>query len=140
MPMGMPPPGAPRPQFGGPPGAGAAAAPGFGPPGSMLQQHGAPPQMGGPRPPPMGGAGGAPQPAGLAPVATGGGGPPGQLLQQGSSSFSTPRKAAGGLEQQAHGTPPPFALQVASPSPTKRGVMPPHMQGERAGAASCLRV
>ena len=66
----------------------------------------------------------------------------------GSGGYGTPTKAAGALQQQQpHGTPPPFSLQMSTPSPTKlRGGMPgqplvqnPHQQqqqGESQDAAA----
>lgn len=43
--------------------------------------------------------------------------------------YSTPRKADVPPQQQPHGTPPPFALQMSSPSPTKRGAPQPPVGG-----------
>ncbi|PSC68317.1 transport Sec24-like protein [Micractinium conductrix] len=46
------------------------------------------------------------------------------LASTASGGFSTPRKSQQQQQQQEpYGTPPPFALQVASPSPTKRAGM-----------------
>lgn len=134
MPGGVPPPAAAAP----PPGAvrPPAAAP---VPGMRLPVPG---MTAGPQQPGMPGPGGlAPRPLGGMPLQQQPGGlrPPMPGMQQpsmqqpgtqqplastASGGFSTPRKSQQQQQQQEpYGTPPPFALQVASPSPTKRAGM-----------------
>lgn len=128
--FGVPPGGVRPPGPPGPAGAPAAAA-AVRPPGPAGMPHpGMPGPAGGlaPRPPAMGAPGmpGAALP-GAAPAVPG---------------FSTPRKDGPQQQQQPHGTPPPYALQMASPSPTKRagqlGAMPGQPGMPQQGALGAL--